>query len=305
MPFAKYEDGLFTKSASRKTLLVPVLLSGALSILVIIINLSLFLPKSGEIHWVHRPGWLFDGMQFAILNFILYCFNRLSVQAYLRRWMNTGLIVWIISAAFDLMDEVIIQPAWVGYYIEDVTQLSGMLCVSVGVYHIVHYINDRYADVSIDSFRDELTLLPNRRYFSNVLLDLRAVGYYLFFVDIDYFKKINDRYGHDRGDEVLRQFGAMLGELYDDEIMAARIGGEEFAVILQMASQDQADALARHILKRTQALVIDDDIRITVSIGVAKKRENERLEKLLKRVDIALYQAKRLGRNRVEWAPRQ
>lgn len=163
MPFAKYEDGLFTKSASRKTLLVPVLLSGALSILVIIINLSLFLPKSGEIHWVHRPGWLFDGMQFAILNFILYCFNRLSVQAYLRRWMNTGLIVWIISAAFDLMDEVIIQPAWVGYYIEDVTQLSGMLCVSVGVYHIVHYINDRYADVSIDSFRDELTLLPNRR----------------------------------------------------------------------------------------------------------------------------------------------
>ncbi|WP_413454028.1 GGDEF domain-containing protein [Erwinia persicina] len=116
---------------------------------------------------------------------------------------------------------------------------------------------------------------------------------------------MNDRYGHDRGDEVLRQFGAMLGELYDDEIMAARIGGEEFAVILQMASQDQADALARHILKRTQALVIDDDIRITVSIGVAKKRENERLEKLLKRVDIALYQAKRLGRNRVEWAPRQ
>lgn len=51
-------------------------------------------------------------------------------------------------------------------------------------------------------------------------------------------------------------------------------------------------------------MIIDDDIRITVSIGVAQKRENERLEKLLKRVDIALYQAKRQGRNRVEWAPR-
>ncbi|MBD8213396.1 GGDEF domain-containing protein [Erwinia persicina] len=304
MPFAKYEDGLFTKSESRKNLLVPLLFSAALSVLVMVFNLALFLPKSGETHWIQQPGWLFDGMQFGILNFILYSFNRLSVQPRLRRWMNTGLIVWIISAAFDLMDEVIIQPAWVGYYIEDITQLSGMLCVSVGVYHIVHYINDRYADVSIDSFRDELTQLPNRRYFSNVLLDLRGVNYSLFLVDIDHFKSVNDRYGHDQGDEVLRQFGAMLASLYDDNVIAARIGGEEFAVILQTASPEQAEALARDILKRTQALIIDDVIRITVSIGVAQKRENERLEKLLKRVDIALYQAKRQGRNRVEWAPR-
>lgn len=302
MPFAKYEDGLFTKSESRKALLLPVLLSAALSVLVVIINLTFFPLKSAGKTLLYNPGWVFDALQFFILNFILYSFNRIAVKARLRRWLNVGLIVWIISAAFDLMDEIIVQPPWVGYFIEDMTQLVGMMCVSIGVFHLVHYINDRYADVSIDSFRDELTQLPNRRYFTDALMDMRSENYYLFFIDIDHFKQINDRYGHDRGDEVLRQFGAMLAALYDDKVLAARIGGEEFAVIMQTSFIEDAEQLARQIIQRTQALVIDDAIHLTVSVGVAGKKENERLEKLLKRVDVALYQAKRLGRNRAEWA---
>lgn len=302
MPFVKYENGLFIKNTSRKTLFVPMVLSGALCFFVAIINLMCFPAKVTEHTWIQSSGWVFDGLQLLILNFILWNFNRLSVKARLRRWINVGLTVWIVSAAFDLMDEVIRQPQWVGYYIEDVTKLCGMLCVSVGVYFIVRYVNDKYADVSIDSFRDELTGLPNRRYFRSVLMDSQNVDRHLFLIDIDFFKRINDKYGHDIGDDVLRDFGRMLGDLNNKNVMAARVGGEEFAVLLQSAFLPDVQVVANRILTGARESVINDGIRFTVSLGAGKKRENESVESFLKRIDIALYEAKHSGRNRIVWA---
>jgi len=305
MPFVKNENGLFTKNESRKTLYMPLVLSGALCILVMIIHLAYFPAKKIGHSWIQNSGWLFDLFQLLILNFILWSFNRLTVKASQRRWINVGLLVWILSAACDFMDEIIRQPQWLGYYIEDLTRLIGMLCVAVGVYLIVHYVNDKYADASIDSYRDELTNLPNRRYFRRVLLDLQSVNYYVFFIDIDLFKKINDKYGHDIGDEVLRAFGQMLGELSENNVIAARIGGEEFAVIVQTSVFEEAQSTAEKILTRSRELVVNDEVRLTVSMGAGNKRENESQESLLKRVDIALYQAKSWGRNRIEWASSQ
>lgn len=302
MPFVKYENGLFTKNESRKTLYTSVVSSVTLCIFVMIINLACFPAKEAGHSWMQYSGGLFDLLQLLILNFILWSFNRLTVKAGQRRWINVGLLVWIVSAACDVMDEIIRQPLWVGYYVEDVARLAGMLFVSVGVYLIVRYINDKYADVSIDSYRDELTNLPNRRYFRRVLLDLKNVNHYVFFIDIDFFKNINDSYGHDIGDDVLRTFGRMLGELHKNNVIAARVGGEEFAVIVQTSVFEEAKIMAEEVLTRARELVINDEVRLTVSIGAGNKRENESLESVLKRVDIALYQAKCCGRDRIEWA---
>ena len=302
MPFVKYEDGLFTRNESLKNLYLPMASSLVLCFLVVMINLASFPEKKIGHSWIENSGWIVDVIQWLILNFILWSFNRLTVNARLRRGINLGLHIWIISAAFDVMDEFIQQPRWVGYYIEDVFKLAGMLCVSIGIYFIVRYVNGKYADASIDSYRDELTNLPNRRYFRNILMELKNTGNYIFIIDIDFFKNINDKYGHDMGDEVLRAFGNLLSSLHDGNVTASRIGGEEFAVIVTLPSQQDASVVAEKILSRTRDLIIRDEIRFTVSIGAGHKKEDETVENLLKRVDVALYEAKNRGKNRIEWA---
>lgn len=302
MPFVKYEDGLFTRNESLKNLYLPMASSLMLCFLVVMINLASFPGKQVGHSWIENSGWIVDVIQWLILNFILWSFNRLKIDARLRRGINLGLHIWIISAAFDVMDEFIQQPRWVGYYIEDAFKLAGMLFVSIGIYFIVRYVNGKYADVSIDSYRDELTRLPNRRYFRNILLELKNTDNYIFIIDIDSFKNINDKYGHDMGDEVLRAFGNLLSSLHDGNVTAFRIGGEEFAVIMTLPSQQDASVLAEKILSRTRDVMIRNKIRFTVSIGVGQKKEDETVGNLLKRVDIALYEAKKQGKNRIEWA---
>lgn len=305
MPFVKYEDGLFTKNKSRKTRYMPLFLSVVLFVFVMVINLSTFPGKKIGHSWIEHSGWIADIVQLLILNFILWSFNCLTLKRNLRRWINVGLFFWIASAAFDVMDEFIRQPQWVGYYIEDIFRLTGMLCVSIGIYFIVQYVNNKYANVSIDSFRDELTNLPNRRYFKSVLLERKHTNHYLLLIDIDFFKNINDRYGHDTGDEVLREFGKLLSQFYSKNVIATRIGGEEFAVILHSSVVKDAELMVEKILTSTRALVVRDEIRFTVSIGAGCKKENETTDNLLRRVDAALYQAKHCGRDRVEWVSGQ
>ncbi|EPD8213139.1 GGDEF domain-containing protein [Yersinia enterocolitica] len=302
MPFLKYESGIFTKNESRIILYMSMTLSVMLCISVMVFNLVGFSTKQNNGSWVQNSGWVFDGIQLLILNFILWSFNRLLLKTSLRRWINAGLVIWIVSAAFDLMDEIIRQPMWVGYYIEDISRLTGMVCISTGIYFIVRYVNDTYSDMSIASIRDELTRLPNRRYFKNALMDLDNQSVYVFLIDIDFFKSINDKYGHYIGDDVLKTFSLMLGALFKNNVIAARVGGEEFAVIIQTSVYEEARLMAEKILTRVRELVINDEIRITVSIGAGIKKEKESQESLLRRIDIALYQAKNSGRNCVKWA---
>lgn len=302
MPFVKYKNGIFTRNVSRKILFIPVVLSITISMIVIVINLACFPAKPPVSSEMNNMGWLFDGMQLLILNFILWNFNCLIVKANLRWWFNGGLIIWIISAVFDLMDEFIVQPMWVGYFIEDITKLVGMSGVSIGVYFFVKYINDKYIDASINSFRDELTYLPNRRYFRNVMMELTTVSHYLLLIDIDFFKNINDKYGHDMGDEVLKTFGRQLSHLYSDNVIATRIGGEEFAVTLHSTTREDVESTALAILTTARELVVGGDIHFTVSIGAGYKSEQESIDNFFKRVDMALYQAKCSGRDRIEWA---
>lgn len=154
---------------------------------------------------------------------------------------------------------------------------------------------------------DELTGLPNRRTFfetaANLFRSSEKVS--LFMLDIDHFKKVNDTYGHDAGDEVLRALadaGKMDSRRTD---IFARIGGEEFAALLPDTDLEEAHALAE---KLRNALEHQDFIHswrvppipFTVSIGVAMRAPGEDdVEEVLKRADQALYKAKEGGRNRV------
>jgi len=156
---------------------------------------------------------------------------------------------------------------------------------------------------------DQLTGLFNRR---ALLTHLRQSwarrqrynqGFSLMMIDIDQFKLVNDTYGHQAGDEVLRQIAQIILDQCRESDFAARYGGEEFAVVLFNTSAAEAVNLAQRCRRRIEDMVFTFQVRsvkLTASFGVADAGDLLSTEALIQRADQALYLAKQAGRNRVE-----
>jgi len=160
------------------------------------------------------------------------------------------------------------------------------------------------------SIVDELTDSYNYRYFVQKFQEekKRAVRYDLplsvIMIDIDWFKKLNDGYGHEAGNAVLKELARVIKECIRDVDIFARYGGEEFVVILPQTPSDEARRIGERIRSQVAATVIDigpkGTVKITVSIGVSSYPENGRSEEELVSVaDQALYKAKGSGKNLV------
>ncbi|AIQ90024.1 MULTISPECIES: PleD family two-component system response regulator [Methylobacterium] len=159
---------------------------------------------------------------------------------------------------------------------------------------------------------DALTGLHNRRYLDNHLGTLfgdeaaRRAQLSVLILDIDHFKGINDSFGHEAGDEVLRGFAERVRQHTRPIDIVARYGGEEVVVILPEAGLGEAQGIAERIRERVEAVPFSvlgatRTVPVTVSIGVAVRRgEDLCAADMLRRADLALYRAKAAGRNRVE-----
>ncbi|MFJ5484131.1 sensor domain-containing diguanylate cyclase [Pectobacterium actinidiae] len=155
---------------------------------------------------------------------------------------------------------------------------------------------------------DKLTGLMNRQAFDYLFHRLGTKSAFqhkslsLILIDIDHFKKINDKYGHNVGDLVLKEVSAILSTNTRSSDQSCRWGGEEFVILLDdcdiNAAQQRAEAL-RHSIEIAQIPYSEGTIKVTASCGVAEYRAGETLSMLINRADIALYQAKQQGRNRV------
>ncbi len=119
----------------------------------------------------------------------------------------------------------------------------------------------------------------------------------MILIDIDFFKKVNDEYGHMAGDLVLKVFTEILRENVRTTDTVGRWGGEEFLLILPGTSISIAAAIAETLRLRVEDRVMPGGIHITCSLGTAEYRLGERAEDLIKRVDDCLYEAKANGRN--------
>lgn len=152
------------------------------------------------------------------------------------------------------------------------------------------------------SFRDALTRLPGRRAFDRELAELGR-SYVIAMVDVDHFKRVNDRHGHDVGDQVLARIGARLARLRGGRCF--RYGGEEFAVVYRGRklswTKDRLENLRERIAREPFGLRGKKKrLKVTVSIGAAARSpKRSRPEEVLAAADKALYRAKRAGRNRV------
>lgn len=178
---------------------------------------------------------------------------------------------------------------------------------TAGILLIMAVIRDSYSM----AYLDELTGLPARRALKEELMKLRG-EYTIAMVDIDFFKKFNDTYGHDTGDEVLRLVAAVLKKV-EGGGKAFRYGGEEFTIVfpyttsaeaiphlekLRIAVEKTPYAYQKRQVKKTKRKPSVKKLSVTISIGVAERSEkNKETEAVIKAADTALYRAKEKGRN--------
>lgn len=152
---------------------------------------------------------------------------------------------------------------------------------------------------------DMLTGLANRRAFSDRLNQIgeRQTAGVLMLIDADHFKRVNDSYGHDVGDQCLIAIAEHLRQSVRQEDIVSRIGGEEFAIFLPSTEVEQgrrvADKICAPISIRSASVA--EEVLITLSIGATRKITGQSLREALQIADAALYRAKAEGRNRTVW----
>ncbi|WP_108818076.1 GGDEF domain-containing protein [Pseudovibrio sp. Alg231-02] len=174
-----------------------------------------------------------------------------------------------------------------------------------------------FSNVELDVLRkmhrastmDPLTLTYNRKYFSGHLKQLEELpakkkrNLSLILIDIDYFKRINDTFGHQLGDQALNHIATIIRTTVRGDDIVCRYGGEEFTILLSDTSNTVSTEIAERIRNRIESNPLRRDgntIRLTVSIGVAIVEEaNGNLDNLFKLADARMYAAKRRGRNQV------
>jgi diguanylate cyclase (GGDEF)-like protein len=164
---------------------------------------------------------------------------------------------------------------------------------------------DAFSDIQKISVTDELTNIYNRRYAINFMANKKIRAdkglekFIVCMIDIDHFKKINDTYGHDVGDIVLKSFAREVNHLIRNDDCFARFGGEEFLLILSHIDLKIAKEVVYRIMNKIQSINIADypELKITVSVGIVEYQKEMLIEDLLKESDKLLYKAKENGRN--------
>lgn len=161
-----------------------------------------------------------------------------------------------------------------------------------------------------DARTDSLTGLANRRAFDELIQQHLASQIEkqkpttLLMLDVDHFKRFNDRHGHLAGDEVLRSVSRVLREMVREKDIPARYGGEEFAVIFPNTTLEEAAPVAVEVRRAIYRSVVnfeEKSLRVTASAGIAQSRNGESDTEWIKRADEALYAAKNAGRNCQHW----
>jgi diguanylate cyclase (GGDEF)-like protein len=187
---------------------------------------------------------------------------------------------------------------------------ASMVCITLlGFSFVGMYVAETKRRLHEETRVDSLTGLRNRRAFEEAaarevqLAEREGTPLTLLMMDLDHFKTLNDTWGHAFGDRALRAFGGVLLTVTGSSDSVARLGGEEFAILLPNRSARSALAMAERLRATVEGLHLSEGeelVRFTVSVGLSSLRRGEQtLEAMLRRADRALYQAKRDGRNRV------
>ena len=235
----------------------------------------------------------------------LFRLHDLVVEPHIYRPLITGFSILLLSLVTDFLDEFLNQPAIITTLFEDFAEIAGFFFIIFGLWRW-HDFNNRITEALKQAANtDSLTTALNRRGFELRLDEevARASRYdyplALISFDLDEFKAINDRHGHAHGDKVLRNTVRVIKNAIRNVDILARTGGEEFCILMPQTTLEQAGEVAEALRQELSTAHWGDDVYVTASFGVCLYEPGESHDALLQRVDTALYQAKREGRNRV------
>ncbi|WP_456384747.1 GGDEF domain-containing protein [Persephonella sp.] len=238
----------------------------------------------------------------------IYWIYTFPLVSFFLKGNKTGFI-W--NGAFFVIAAVIVYLSYAGvvpiaYSYSELRQAAlAYIIVTILAYIYEDALLKSYREVSRLAVTDQLTGLYNRRYIFRKLEEeierSRRYGTDLcvILLDVDDFKNINDRYGHDVGDVVLKSIADILRSNTRNVDTVGRLGGEEFVIICPETDAFRGRVVAEKIRKSVEELQVLSLPKISISVGVADFRGYEGPAELLKKADIALYKAKRSGKNRV------
>jgi diguanylate cyclase (GGDEF)-like protein len=271
-------------------------------------------PRGGDACLVFVEGDALLGLQVPLAGEVELgrdptCTVRLPAEDVSRRHARVS----VDADGHVLVDLASTNGTWVNGRRVDVHRLQAGDRLRLGAF-VARYVaagdpvGSELAELARASRRDALTGLPNRRAFDEELA--RAVArapragtpLAVVVLDVDRFKAVNDGHGHATGDAVLREVAARAATAIRDGDFAARIGGEEFALVLHAADLAGALELAERVraaVAATPVLAGEAPLAVTASLGCAVLAAGETAEALVARADARLYEAKRGGRNRV------
>lgn len=193
------------------------------------------------------------------------------------------------------------EDKWVQSRITPIIDNIGEVLEFSAVYHDI--TNEKLLEELY--ITDPLTKLYNRAHFDEVVNFVvkhqrkSDIDFALVITDIDHFKSINDTYGHQVGDEALVAVANTLKSSLREDDLIARWGGEEFVIMLKNVTIDEAKAIIEKVRLNIEKSKINNEISVSASFGITKYIHQEDIKKTFKRVDDALYEAKKSGRNRV------
>lgn len=179
-----------------------------------------------------------------------------------------------------------------------------LLLVAIFSFIFSYFIENLLAKMRLMIIHDPLTGAYNRTIFDNsVKQALNAytryhTPVYILYYDLDYFKKVNDNYGHQKGDEVLSKVTKTIEENLRANDLLFRYGGDEFVIILNHTNNKDVLKIAPNLIKIVESIDFSLDQKITISVGGSDLRDSDDICSWLKRCDDALYQAKDTGRNK-------
>jgi len=203
--------------------------------------------------------------------------------------LTFSIAIWIdLALAARMFATLLLTIVMINIVLNVIDELQDTLVQQAITDPLTSAFNRRHMDQSI-----ELVVEQGRRHPPNTTL---------LMMDIDHFKQINDRFGHDAGDEVLRRMVQIIRGRMRKVDLLFRIGGEEFILLLFDADVTHAAVVADDLRRRVEAAALQPGHTVTISIGVCAQLAGQAADEWIKLADAALYQAKQRGRNRVEIA---
>lgn len=229
------------------------------------------------------------------------------VRRYVRMtFWNFELMIGI-GIFYSLPAIYLLTNSWSTFFKISVAYIFFNLLAGYVTYQLLAELRRHFENIQYQqklAMTDALTGLANRRRLDDSLSLVGSAedGYSLILIDIDFFKHVNDTYGHDAGDDVLRQLGTTLASLVRPDDLVGRYGGEEFLIILPDTSAEETKKIAelarmtvaRNLFPTTSV----PELQITISLGIAHSSDSYTSLEALQQADKALYYSKKSGRNR-------